>query len=241
MLERYKDKRLKPRYVDFNQGIDARLLSEEKMAILSKLPLRPLRIAFDNIADKDVYIAAIKLANKYGVNEMSNYILYNHNDKPEDLWDRLKINIDLNVELNTHIFSFPMKYAPINEIDRNHIGKHWNRKYLSAVTAILLVTKGIVAGGYDFFHKAFGKDYEEMYEIFSMPREFIIYRFKSEKLGYTDQWKAAFSDLSIEEKAWLLNYIGGSVFAEIPDEKITTKLKNALKFYTKEYELKFEQ
>ena len=230
--ERYKDKRQKLRYVDFNQGIDARLLTEERMKKLSELPLNPLRIAFDHISQKDNYVRAVKLANKYGVNEMSNYILYNHKDKPEHLWDRLKVNIELNEELGVHIFSFPMKYMPIDKTDREHIGIHWKRKYLSAITAILLVTKGIVAGGTTFFEKAFGRNHEEYFNILAMPRDFIIYRYKYEGAGLTEQWHNAFNELTQEEKDWLLDYVGSRVFVEIPNEVINSRLKKALEFYT---------
>lgn len=237
-IEKYKDKRPKLRYVDFNQGLDGRLLTDEKMAIISELPLKPIRIAFDKLSEKDNYIKAINLANKYGVTEMSNYILYNEKDKPTELWDRLKINIDLNEKLGVHIFSFPMKYMPIDKKDREHIGTHWCKKYLSAITAILLVTKGIVAGGRSFFEKAFGRNYNEYFDILSMPREFIVYRFKYEEEGLTEKWRYAFNVLSEEEKKWLLEYVGGAVFVKMPDETISKNLKSSLEFYTRKYELK---
>ncbi|MDR3111413.1 MAG: hypothetical protein LBU65_17215, partial [Planctomycetaceae bacterium] len=40
------------RYIDFNQGIDARLVTDEKMKKLSEINIRPLRIAFDNYSMK---------------------------------------------------------------------------------------------------------------------------------------------------------------------------------------------
>jgi len=39
----------KLRYIDFNQGVDVRRLTEEKMRLLSELAIKPLRIAFDHI------------------------------------------------------------------------------------------------------------------------------------------------------------------------------------------------
>ena len=129
------------RYVDFNQGMDARLLTEEKMKILSALPIKPFRIAYDNIKYTDIYTKAIKLAARYGVEEFSNYLLYNFDDKPIELYNRLKINIDLAAELSVHIYSFPMKYEPIENKKRGYVGKNWNLYYLKSIKAILNVSK----------------------------------------------------------------------------------------------------
>lgn len=37
------------RAVDFNQGMDARQLTDKKMKILSRIPIEPFRLAFDRI------------------------------------------------------------------------------------------------------------------------------------------------------------------------------------------------
>ena len=141
IIDIYKNKTLKQRHVDFNQGIDARLLTEDRLKIICELPISPLRIAFDSISETKIYTRAVHLAHKFGFRELSNYMLYNHNDKPEDLWQRLRINADLRDELGVNIYSFPMKYIPVFEIDREYLGKHWNKKYIRAIQAILLVKK----------------------------------------------------------------------------------------------------
>ena len=66
----------KERHVDFNQGIDARLLTEEKIKLLAKIEINPLRIAFDHIKYKQLYSSRIDLAAKYNMSHLSNYILY---------------------------------------------------------------------------------------------------------------------------------------------------------------------
>ena len=190
-IDKYRNKAKKARYVDFNQGIDCRLIDEEKMKLLSKLPIRPMRIAFDHLSLKKPYENAIRLAAKYDVKELSNYLLFNYKDKPEELWHRLKINIDLNIELETNIFSFPMKYIPLYgriSLDRSYIGKHWNKKYLRSIQSILNVLKGICMPGKEFFEKAFGSTLEEFFDILIMPESYIIYRLHFEKNGKRNEW-----------------------------------------------------
>lgn len=222
----------KRRFVDFNQGLDARLLTEEKMKILSKIPIKPFRIAFDDLRDIDHYVLAMKTAAKYGVNEFSNYILYNYKDKPEDLWHRLKINIELKEEFRVDIYSFPMKYIPIGQKNRKFIGQHWNRKYLRAIHAILLVKKGIVSSHKDFFEKAFGSTLEEYMELLMMPRDLIIYRMHYEGLGVTDEWKELFRSLSKDESQMLLEIVSEHRYIDTsPSNIFSPKLSKILPFY----------
>lgn len=207
ILEHYYKPTGRKRYVDFNQGIDARQLTSEKMAILSRIPIEPFRLAFDNIKYTDIYTKAMRIAQEHGVRNFSNYILYNFEDRPEELWQRLKINIDLAKELGVKIFSFPMKYAPIDRTDRSCVGLYWNKQYLSNIYAILNVTKGIVADGESFFLKAFGKNLDEYFEILSMPREFVMYRSYYEDEGLTQQWQQEFKALSHNELSELIDVL----------------------------------
>lgn len=171
------------RFVDFNQGIDLRLLTKNKIKKLSELPIKPLRIAFDDIKYEKEYIQKIKWASEYGIKRLSNYILYNYNDTPEDLYKRLKINIDLNTQIGTNIFSFPMKYIPVNAKDRKFVSKHWNMRYLRSIQCILNATHGIVSGRKNFFEAAFGKDLKEFNKLMIMPERYIIYREKYKHNG----------------------------------------------------------
>lgn len=179
----YKGKR---RIVDFNQGIDSRLINEKNMNKLSEINIYPLRIAFDHWKLKDIYEKSVRTAAKSGIKTLSNYLLYNFEDKPEELYYRLRLNVDLCEELDANIYSFPMKYHPINDKDffmnRDYIGKHWNRKFIRAIQAVLNSTKGKIGRGVDFFEEAFGKDVEEFYRILWMPETFIIYRRKYDEV-----------------------------------------------------------
>lgn len=234
--EKYRNKVPKLRYVDFNQGLDARLLTEEKMRLLSEIPIKPLRIAFDNMSYLEVYDRAVRLAAKYGISELSNYLLYNYNDKPEELYQRLSINVDLCEELNINIYSFPMKYLPIDEdkyyMNRNYIGKHWNKKFIRSIQAILNSTKGKVGRGKEFFKKAFGKDETEYFKLLYMPETYIIYRLLFERLGYTAEWEELlFKKLSTEERNVAIKIIKKNDFNNINSKTINTNVRKVLLHY----------
>lgn len=168
------------RIVDFNQGIDSRLITEANIKKLSEVNIQPLRIAFDHWNLRDIYEKSVRIAVKSGIKSLSNYLLYNFEDKPEELYYRLRLNVDLCEELGASIYSFPMKYHPINDkeffMNRDYIGKHWNRKFIRAVQAVLNSTKGKIGRGVDFFEEAFGRDIDEFIKILWMPETFIIYR-----------------------------------------------------------------
>ena len=203
IYEKYRIKNNRLRYVDFNQGVDCRYITDEYMKLISEIPIKPLRIAFDYLSLKEKYIKAVELAAKYGIKELSNYILYNFTDKPNELYERLNINIELSERLGIHIYSFPMKYIPLyNEEakNRDYIGPNWNKKYIRAIQSILNVTKGIVAPGKKFFKKAFGESLNEFYDLLYMPETYIVYRKIFEDIKYTQNWYSQFKELNGKEE-----------------------------------------
>ena len=202
MYDKLFRKLKRARYIDFNQGVDARLVTDEKMEKLSEINIRPLRIAFDHYEQKDLYIKAIKTAAKHGITDLSNYLLYNYEDKPEDLYYRMKINVDLCEELGVTIYSFPMKFHPIDNPayfrNRNFIGRHWNRKFIRAIQAVLNATKGKIGRGKSFFEEAFGRDVAGFMDILWMPEAFIIHRFQY-KENLTVEWHKKFYALNEQQ------------------------------------------
>ena len=231
---RYNYHKIK-RYVDFNQGLDARLFTEKKAEIMSRLAVKPCRIAFDHLETKEVYLTALENAAKYGIKDFSNYLLFNYKDKPEDLWNRLSINIDFcqrHKDKKVSLFSFPMKYASIEEIDRNYVGKFWCKKYLRAINIILNVTSGVVAKEKDFFERAYGTTPEEFIEILSMPDDFIRFRNYFDDIGLSSVWKKMYNNLSLEGKKLLLKVLSESPTDMVAVESNTNEqLKDILQLY----------
>ncbi len=240
IIEKYRSKSAKARYLDFNQGVDGRKINDENMTQLARLAIRPLRIAFDDIKLKDKYCEAVRIAHRHGIKEISNYMLFNYKDKPEELYDRLRINIDLNKELGIQIFSFPMKYSPIDRTDREYIGVNWDKKSVRAISAILQVTKGVVAAGSTFFYKAFGNNHEEFFELLAMPRDLIMFRSHFEENGITAKWQELYRQLTDEQKKCLMKLVSLNV-SDLKKIEWPNDLKEILDFYLIHYSGKEEK
>jgi hypothetical protein len=228
------------RRVDFNQGVDARILCRDAMYMreLSKICLRPLRIAFDHLGLKRQYDQAVRYAHEFGLRELSNYMLYNFHDTPMDLYERMRLNVFLNEELGIRIWSFPMRYQPTDLRDRSHIGEHWTRYQLRSLQIILQATHGVVSGEPVFFKRAFGDTYAEFESILLRPHHFIFNRDWYETLNGRaefDEYNAAMAKLSHAERFELLALLSSSEpsqFGQIPNGRaVSDSVRNILSFY----------
>ena len=166
------------RRVDFNQGVDARILAKSEMFLreMSTICISPLRIAFDHIGVRKVYERSVRMAADNQITSLSNYMLYNFMDTPLDLYKRMRLNISLNEELGIRIWSFPMRYQPVTLKDRSHVGKNWNRYYLRSFQIMLQATRGVVSGNPSFFLRAFGENSDEFEKLLGLPHSFIFHR-----------------------------------------------------------------
>ncbi len=136
--EIYIELRKLNRNIDFNQGIDARLLNEKKASQISKLKLHAdehisVRLAFDDIKYKKHVEKAQKLLTENGVHRrrIMYYVLYNFNDTPDDFFERIRLISSWGS------VAFPMRYQHIElpyalEKD-SYIGKHWTKRDLDIV------------------------------------------------------------------------------------------------------------
>ncbi len=218
-LKRENERVPAQRRVDFNQGVDARILCKDSMYLreLSSICLSPLRIAFDHLGLRDPYEKAVRYAHEFGLNDLSNYMLYNFHDSPQDLFERMYLNVRLNEELGIRIYSFPMRYQPTNLPDRSHIGSKWNRYSLRSVQIVLQATHGVVSGEPAFYKAAFGATHAEFEEILSRPHHMILNRNwydKHEGRAELDEYRALAGRLSPSERAEMLDFLSGRNPAE---------------------------
>ena len=215
-------KRIKRR-VDFNQGVDARILAKSPVYLkeMATICIDPLRIAFDNLGFRKVYDTSVRMAANNGLTSLSNYMLYNFMDTPADLYIRMRINISLNEELGIRIWSFPMRYQPVTLKNRSHIGKNWNSYYLRNFQLMLQATHGVVSGNPSFFDHAYGESLESFLELLSYPHGMIFHRNYYEfgqGASVRDEYEALRSRMSSSQKLELLNHLcafkGSDTFRE---------------------------
>jgi len=237
-LKRPNERVSAQRRVDFNQGVDARILCKDKMYLreLSSICISPLRIAFDHFGLKGPYEKAVRFAHEFGLNDLSNYMLYNFHDTPLDLFERMLLNVRLNEELGIRIYSFPMRYQPTDLPDRSHIGPKWNRYLLRSVQIILQATHGVVSGEPEFYKAAFGSTQREFEGILSRPHHMIFHRHWYERYdgrAELDEFCGQLARLSPSEKAELLAFLSDRNPAEYARDidVIDRRLREIARFY----------
>lgn len=174
-----KIRRLNKR-VDFNQGLDARLLDEEVAKLLFQINLDPVRFAFDDVRYENYVLNSIRVIKKLSRREIMVYVLYNFLDTPEDLYYRINL---LNKE---GALSFPMEYRPPTANTKKVPGPNWNTYLLRAfkLTLLFYYRKGMITKSRESFLSIYGKNEKEfvsrLYEIYKYDKE-LRKREKQEK------------------------------------------------------------
>lgn len=115
--------KLKPlKNIDFNQGLDARLLTKYQAERLAELNIKVIRLAWDHISIEKQWMTAYDLLLSAGFKprNIQSYVLINFNDTPEDALYRLQTIKNLGALPN------PMRYQPLDSVKRNqYIHPNW--------------------------------------------------------------------------------------------------------------------
>jgi len=187
------------RTVDFNQGIDARLITRRTAALLSTLPVHPVRLAFDYVAVEKAYVRAVRSLAERGFRTFTTYVMFNYEDTPSDFYHRICLNARLSQELDIRISSFPMKYTPIGDVTRRYVSPLWKWRYIRGIQCVLNATHGLVSPNLNFVQGAFGSSEREFLELLSMPDRYLMFRNKYASNGIS-HWRRLFRRLSAESR-----------------------------------------
>jgi hypothetical protein len=117
--------------VDFNQGLDARLISRQIAKRISRLDFeKVVRLSYDYLEMGPYVRKAINLLKSEGIpgRRILVYALYNFTDDPQDFFNRMR---DI---LTWGAVCYPMRYEPLRTLRKNHyIAPKWDRIKLDAV------------------------------------------------------------------------------------------------------------
>ena len=123
--------------IDFNQGLDARLINEETVQFLSELNVPIFRMAYDLKEERNNIIKSFDLFSDYGIRKRNIFIytLYNFyieqsllSDTPEDFLQKIRDILELGC------VAYPMRYEPNDSLKKNQfISRLWSAEQLEAV------------------------------------------------------------------------------------------------------------
>jgi len=155
--------------IDFNQGLDCRLLDEEKIKLLNQVKIQPLRLAFDNCSEDGHIQKTIQLAQKYGFKDIRVYVLYNfddNNDTPEYFYYRIN-------EVNKlGALAYPMRFRALNSANGQYVSSNWDSRLLRGLKLSLMFyyTKGMIRKNREVFKNFYGNNAKKfkrkLYEIY---------------------------------------------------------------------------
>jgi hypothetical protein len=157
--------------VDFNQGLDARLVTEEVASGLTSLNMPTIRFAYDFPGMQKGMQRAVTNLRAAGLSgrrfgHICCYVLYNYRDTPEDLFERVR---DL---LAWGIAAYPMRYQPLNgeqalEKD-SFVSPNWTNEQLNMVVmARRVIGYGGALPPYAGLQKKFmnARNFQEAFEL----------------------------------------------------------------------------
>lgn len=121
--------RLKPvKAIDFNQGLDARLLKEYHIGRLQELDLKTIRLAWDNVYLEESVRDAIRrlLAAGFPAQKIRCYVLVGFDDTPQDALYRCETLKGQGILPNVQ------RYQPLDALQKNcFVGDNWTKRGLA--------------------------------------------------------------------------------------------------------------
>ena len=162
--------------VDFNQGLDARLVTAQVAEKISELKIdRFIRLSYDTLGMGSCVKNAIELLTSRGIDgrDILVYLLYNFTDSPQDLFLRIK-----NV-LSWGAVAYPMRFQPVYTLKKNnYISPEWDTVRLDAIASARRV---FGSGGTFPPYKGMMKvkvegckTFDEAFREFILPQEAVV-------------------------------------------------------------------
>lgn len=116
--------------VEFNQGLDARLITPELAGMIADCKHRDIHLAYDDAKMGVAVERAVQALNDAGIrrDRIVIYHIYNYGDTPELFLQRTRHILELGCT------SYPMRYIPLNALFKDrYIAPGWTRAQLEMV------------------------------------------------------------------------------------------------------------
>ncbi len=117
--------------VDFNQGIDASLITEPIAKYIASLRLdSSIRLAYDSEKQHNYVKRAIERLSNAGIKRRNIlvYTLFNYTDTPEEFFTRVR------EILNWGVVCYPMRYESLFTLEKNqYVSPYWDFKNIELV------------------------------------------------------------------------------------------------------------
>ncbi len=113
--------------VDFNQGLDHRLLTKYHAGRIAELDIAVIRLAWDDIKAESKIMKAIGILNGAGFKNSTIrvYVLAGFEDTPEDAHYRCETLKSMDILPN------PQRYQPLDTLVKDkYVGLNWNKREL---------------------------------------------------------------------------------------------------------------
>lgn len=158
--------------VDFNQGIDARLITKDVAEILRRLHMPIIRIAYDSSRVRSKVKRAIENLKAVGFRgrKILCYVLFNFSETPEDLFKRVRDLLDWGV------VAYPMRFQPFDALKKDcFISEYWTNEQLEMVaTSRRVIGYGGSFPPYEGLRKKFAKakNFEDAFGLWHTKEDF---------------------------------------------------------------------
>jgi hypothetical protein len=143
-FDRVCDRLEKHTGVDFNQGLDARILTKYHAERLARIPGAIVRLALDHSRTVDQWSASFDMLRAFGIAKVRirTYVLCGFGSDPYDAWARCKI-----VEARSHSTALPQWFHPLDAMEYNavldcHREAGWNARERDRIMAYYYQHRG---------------------------------------------------------------------------------------------------
>jgi hypothetical protein len=137
------DRLEKHKWSDFNQGLDARLLTDYHAERLARLPGCIVRLALDSSRTERVWLEAYEslIAHKFPKSRIRSYILCGYESDPNDAWKRCGFVETFGVK------ALPQWYHPLDAMEYMavldcHRKYGWNKKEVNRIMGYFYQHRG---------------------------------------------------------------------------------------------------